>query len=192
MGRLSHERDWRCRRPIWARRLQVPVAAILLAGLVGERVSGACPPEAAIVEAPVTNAPLGALVSFCLQATGCPPFNYQWRKNGVDLPGETNACLMLTNITVGDGGSYRAGVFNESGAILSGEGLLLVTVRLLPGNDNFDNRRLLTAVSNSVSGDNSAATREPAEPLHFNRPGSNSVWYTWRAPATGIVTFDTR
>ena len=41
-------------------------------------------------------------------------------------------------------------------------------------------------------GTNSAATREIGEPYHAGKFGSNSVWYVWHAPATGIATFDTR
>src|SRR5205823_3893780 len=41
-------------------------------------------------------------------------------------------------------------------------------------------------------GDNLLATREIGEPLHDGKPGTNSVWLSWRPLASGIVTFDTR
>src|SRR5207302_6942049 len=41
------------------------------------------------------------------------------------------------------------------------------------------------------SGTNVGATREPGEPDHGGKHGSNSVWYVWNPPATGIATFTT-
>jgi hypothetical protein len=149
-------------------------------------------PISARVEPASTNASLGSAITLCLEATGTGPFTYQWNKNGINLPDQTNQCLTLTNLTQADGGSYRASVRNVTGALASEEGLVIITVNVVAGADPFGSGTMLAAVTNSVRGPNFAATREAGEPLHLGLNTSNSVWYTWRAPATGIVTFDTR
>ena len=51
---------------------------------------------------------------------------YQWQSNLVDLAGETNALLVLSNAVAGDSGSYQVVVSNVSGAITSSVAVLLV------------------------------------------------------------------
>jgi hypothetical protein len=51
---------------------------------------------------------------------------------------------------------------------------------------------VLSGASGTVSGTNQFATKEPGEPGHGGKSGGASVWYTWRAPATGIATFHTK
>jgi hypothetical protein len=149
-------------------------------------------PVAARVQPAATNVALGAAVTFCIEAQGGGGFLYQWQKNGVNLPNQTNQCLVLTHIAVADGGSYRATVFNGAGALESEEGLLTVALDLLPGGDQFGSGAPVNVASNSVKGASFSATREIGEPQHFNLQTSNSVWYVWTAPASGIVTFDTQ
>jgi hypothetical protein len=149
-------------------------------------------PLAARVEPASTNATLGSSVTLCVEALGSGPFFYQWQKNGLNLLNQTNQCLTVTNITIADGGSYRATVFHAAGALESEEGLLIVALSSLPGADEFTNGTPISVASNSVLGTSFAATREIDEPFYLGLRTSNSVWYTWRAPASGIVTFDTR
>ena len=162
----------------------------LLIELVPGSIAGQ--PIAAHVVPSMTNAALGSSVTFCVQVQGSGAFSYQWQKNGLNLSGQTNPCLALTNIAIADGGSYRATVFGSTTALESEEGLLIVTLNSLPGADQFGNGTAISAASNSVLGASFSATREPDEPLHFGLSTSNSVWYRWRAPTNGIVTFDTR
>jgi len=65
-----------------------------------------------------------------------------------------------------------------------------------PTNDNFDYRRRLLGFSTSDTGSNVGFTGEPGEPNHagvnFGVPGwVNSGWWTWTAPASGLVTLNT-
>jgi hypothetical protein len=144
------------------------------------------------VDPPAANAALGTAVTFCAEAQGTGPFNYQWQKNGLNLPDQTNRCLALTNIAIADGASYRATVFTAAGAVESEEGVLTIALVSLPGADQFANGAPISVASNSVKGVSIGATRENGEPRHFSLSTSNSVWYSWRAPASGIATFDTR
>jgi len=67
----------------------------------------------------------------------------------------------------------------------------LVSSSLSARNDNFNQAQALSGANGSVAGDNSGATRETGEPNHATDRGGASVWYQWRAPASGLVTFDT-
>lgn len=149
-------------------------------------------PSAAWIEPPATNAVLGSSLTLCALAQGTGPFSYQWQKNGLNLPNQTNECLTLSPVGVSDGGSYRATVSNPAGALASEESLVLVTLNLLPGADRFVEAQVIAAPSNTVRGFSFGASREPEEPRHSDLSTSNSVWYVWTAPVSGIVTFDTR
>jgi hypothetical protein len=60
-----------------------------------------------------------------------------------------------------------------------------------PANDNFTNRIYLTGLSVSTQGSNIGGTREPGEPVAGNIATSSfdqSVWWSWSAPANGLLT----
>lgn len=57
--------------------------------------------------------------------------------------------------------------------------------------DLFSERELVTTADGRASGSNVGATLEIKEPQHGGKPGGHSVWISWKAPADGIVTFDT-
>ena len=59
------------------------------------------------------------------------------------------------------------------------------------GNDRFTNCVALVGDSGTVWGRNTTASRETGEPLHGGVFGTNSVWYCWRSPTSGLVRFDT-
>lgn len=61
-----------------------------------------------------------------------------------------------------------------------------------PANDDFASAIPLgVEPSGSVTGDNTDATRESGEPAIWGVECTNSVWWTWTAPATGVACFDT-
>jgi hypothetical protein len=61
-----------------------------------------------------------------------------------------------------------------------------------PENDNFANREILSGRPwGQVRGSNVRATRERGEPQHVGNSGGKSVWWSWRALATGTVVFHT-
>lgn len=60
-----------------------------------------------------------------------------------------------------------------------------------PANDNFANRITLSGSSVTVTGTNVNATKELGEPDHAGNVGGKSVWYTWTAPSSGVVSIDT-
>jgi hypothetical protein len=68
----------------------------------------------------------GSNVVFTVTAIGTDPVRYQWRFNGVDIPGATNSSLPLANAQADDDGDYSVRVSDASGSILSAPGRLLV------------------------------------------------------------------
>ena len=63
---------------------------------------------------PTNNVFSGTTVSFTEIAYGLAPLHYQWRTNGVIIPGATNSILTLSNTTTAVSGSYSVLVSNSS------------------------------------------------------------------------------
>ncbi len=85
-----------------------------------------------ITVAPTNQSVLaGANTNFNLSAGGTAPLNYQWRKNGGVLPGQTNTSLPLSNVATNDAGSYDVVVSNIAGSTTSSPPAVL-TVNVLP------------------------------------------------------------
>lgn len=55
-------------------------------------------------------------------------------------------------------------------------------------NDQFANRFTIPAAGGTVTGSNATATKEAGEPNHGNVPGGKSVWWSWTAPSSGLVS----
>lgn len=68
----------------------------------------------------------GADAVFTVQATGTGPFTYQWRKNGILIPDETEDTLSVLSVTEEDQGDYQVAVTNVVGTRLSNPATLLV------------------------------------------------------------------
>ncbi len=61
---------------------------------------------------------------------GFAPISYRWRRDGMELPGQTNAALSLLDVTTNDAGQYDVVLSNHLGTITSSTAAL--TVRTLP------------------------------------------------------------
>lgn len=61
----------------------------------------------------------GGPVTFDVTAGGTPPLSYQWRKDGGDIPGATNASLTIDQVTAADAGVYDVVVTNTCGEVTS-------------------------------------------------------------------------
>ncbi|HEY9510135.1 MAG TPA: hypothetical protein VIV82_09770 [Verrucomicrobiae bacterium] len=57
-----------------------------------------------------------------------------------------------------------------------------------PQNDDLTHAILLSGKRKHISATNVGATCEAGEPLHLGNPSGSSVWYSWKAPASGRVT----
>jgi len=146
-----------------------------------------------ITAQPVNQSVLpGATINLSVTASGSPPLRYQWRLNGVNIPGANAATLTITNAQPADGGSYSVVVANVGGTIISDSILCLISSPFLSFSDDLDASSTITSASGIGSGSNVGATRETGETNHVGKVGGRSVWLNWIAPATGIATFNTR
>ncbi len=155
----------------------------------------------------------GETVTLNTVASGSPSPTYQWRLNGVNVPGAIYPTFAISNALPSNGGSYNVIVANIGGAISSDIATVIITSPALPFADDLsaDDRRQgalargahsgsrhptyhkgpITSASGVGSGDNRTASKEPGEPNHAGKPGGKSVWLRWIAPASGIATFST-
>ena len=69
---------------------------------------------------------VGDSVVFSVVASGTPPLSYQWRHNGVDIPGANTAALVLPAVSPSDAGSYYVVVGNAAGSVNSAVASLTV------------------------------------------------------------------
>lgn len=81
-----------------------------------------------------TTVQAGATAQFTVTAEGIPPLYYQWRKEGLNIAGETNTTLTLNAVTFFDPGSYSVTVWNSAGSVTSSPAQLTVfsAMTLLP------------------------------------------------------------
>lgn len=63
---------------------------------------------------------LGQKISFTVNASGDLPLSFQWRLDGVELFGQTNKTLSITNAQPSDEGDYTVAVANALGEVVSG------------------------------------------------------------------------
>ena len=61
----------------------------------------------------------GDTVNFSVAAGGLNPLRFQWRFNGANLAGQTNALLTLANASTNNAGGYSVVVTNSYGAVTS-------------------------------------------------------------------------
>src|SRR5207244_1345306 len=78
------------------------------------------------------------------------------------------------------------GLFGSSGRIV-----LRIFPTPPPANDNFGNRIVINGTPAQMVGNNVNATSEAAESNPFQNSPSKTVWWSWVAPASGIVIIDT-
>ncbi|HTL55015.1 MAG TPA: SBBP repeat-containing protein, partial [Candidatus Limnocylindrales bacterium] len=72
----------------------------------------------------------GDTVFFSIAATGAEPLSYQWRFDGFDIPGATNAMLTLPYIQTSQAGDYSVVVANSIGLTASAAARLIISPRL--------------------------------------------------------------
>lgn len=62
---------------------------------------------------------VGTNYTMFVSALGSQPLHYQWQRNEVDVPGQTNGSLTVTNVNGLNAGSYRVVVSNAAGTAIS-------------------------------------------------------------------------
>ncbi len=169
------------------------VAAVYNAGAGGKCKSGVGP---TIFIQPASQVLLpGSNATFSASAVGTAPLAYQWQKdgfklnNGGNISGANTSSLTVSNTQTGDIGNYQVTIINGFGSATSVVASLSTGVP--PPNNAFGSAQAVSGSSGSVAGNNANATKQANEPNHAGNAGGASVWYTWTAPSTSPVTFDT-
>ena len=137
---------------------------------------------------------IGTNVVLNLKATDAS--NWQWLLNGSAIDGATNNTYSILAAQPLNSGSYQVVVGNAVAFVDSAPAL----VQILSGsgaapaatNDNFANRISINPLLGPVLGNNQNATSEPNEPQHDGKPGGKSIWYTWQAGFTGVISLGTQ
>lgn len=142
---------------------------------------------------------LGLPLTLVVDALSALPLRYQWRLNGVNIPGATNNSLFIPLFQLEHAGSYTVLAINDLGVTASHPAELRPILTLgLPFEDNFADRRPVTGLSVLGLGQNLNATVESGEPQHAGKAGGKTKWITWQSLFGGIAsvrttgsTFDT-
>ncbi|MFZ4430117.1 MAG: immunoglobulin domain-containing protein, partial [Phycisphaerales bacterium] len=72
-------------------------------------------------------ASVGQTASFTASATGSAPISYQWRKNGVNIPGATSSTLTFASVDAADAGVYSCVATNACGSTVGTSAELFIT-----------------------------------------------------------------
>lgn len=102
------------------------VGPALLGTIQQAQVSIVDLPAIAAQPTPAT-VPAGGSVNLTVTATGIGTLTYQWKKNGVNIPGATAPTLSFMGLQVGDSGSYTVAISNAGGTTTSNPVQLTVT-----------------------------------------------------------------
>lgn len=117
----------------------------------------------------VTN---GSNATFTVIATGTGLIQYQWKKDGVLIPGETNQTLELTNVTLADMGSYSVVVQDDISSVESAPAQLVVLL----------NPIILQQPQSQIVFAGSTVVFDVVA------TGTPPLGYRWRRVSTGLVT----
>jgi M6 family metalloprotease-like protein len=85
---------------------------------------------------------------------------------------------------------FQAGSFFD-GVNTTPFGSLKFNFSARPANDDFAAATAISGATGAANGTNANASKETGEPAHAGNSGGSSVWFSWTAPATGPVEFDT-
>ena len=114
---------------------------------------------------------VGSNTSFFVSVAGTLPLKYQWRTNGVNLPGATNSVCTIINTTTNAARSYTVVVTNAAGSVTSSGAVL--TVLVPPAFTSQPTNRTVKVGSNAVF--NATAT------------GTGPLFYQWRKDGGDIA-----
>ncbi len=131
-----------------------------------------------LVTQPVSQSVLaGRWASFAAEASGTAPFTYQWRKDGTNLFGATNASYILGSVRSNHAGAYTVVASNAFGSITSSPPAILTVASVLPGRVIAWGRAASGAVTVPTSLNSVIALAANGEhTLALNRNGTVVAW----------------
>jgi len=120
---------------------------------------------------------VGGSATFSVTASGAAPLNYQWKRNGTDISGQTNNSMSIASAQTTDAGSYNCVVSNSSGSVQSNAANLTVNVS-----------QSAPYITEQLP--NTAASPGDTVTLSFGVAGTAPFSYMWRKETT-ILTNET-
>jgi len=145
----------------------------------------------------------GGQASFTVTAAGTTPITYQWKHTGTNLPGATNATLVITDCSADDAGAYAVGLTNVAGGLVSATATLTF---ITPPADSYEefvvaNKPIGFWRLNETSGTTAVdvagghdgqvfssvvmGTAGPASPAYLGLPANNTA-YTFNGTDSGV------
>ena len=155
----------------------------------------------AITQQPVSLAVTqGSSASFSASASGDTPLSYQWKCNGVNISGATNACYTIPNVQRSQAGNYTVTISNPVGQTNSADATLAVLVpfpgiyntglsddRTLLGDDQVDPHYKLEVNPNNPASSASVVQDSTLYPIAGGPWVQNSSISKWIGPALNTV-----
>ncbi|HWH71745.1 MAG TPA: immunoglobulin domain-containing protein, partial [Candidatus Sulfotelmatobacter sp.] len=146
-----------------------PILATACGGSHSLALIGSGPPRL-LSGLPQRTVRIHSTAYFRMEATGEWPLQYQWRCNGTNLPGATNAWLALRDVGLPQAGLYSIVVSNALGAVTSPEARLNVAPFFIT-----------TDLTNQVRSAGSTVS------LSVGVEGSGPIYYQWRFNGADIA-----
>lgn len=140
-----------------------------LSGLQGFAVSGGSLSPVLLSQPLSVQVDEGGDVQFSVEAGGIQPLFYQWRKDGVLLPGATGSTLSVGSAARPDDGVYEVVVSNEYGSAVSDGAVLTVLSPMRYFADGVEVAGSLGVVDSVVI---TLAGPHPDWPVYFTLDGS--------------------
>jgi Lamin Tail Domain/CotH kinase protein/Immunoglobulin domain/Bacterial TSP3 repeat len=118
--------------------------------------------------------------TFSVVAGGTPPLSYQWRFNGNNLAGATNATLLLQNLLTNQAGLYTVLVQNTAGSVLSAAAQLTLLIPATITQQPTNRSQLVTFNTNTM-------TYNPTNvSIVVSAFGTGTLGYQWRFNGVNI------
>lgn len=153
--------------------------ACLRTGICQPLPSPASPP-ATLFTAPVItmdpqsqSANIGGNVTLEVAATGTGPLSYQWRKDGIDIPGAISDELILLNLEASAGAAYSVVVYNAYGYAISMSAILTMSAPL-------------TGIVITVQPQGGSVAAGGSHTFSVTATGSAPISYQWRKNGVNI------
>lgn len=127
--------------------------------------------------------PLGGSVTFTVGVEGVPPFHYQWVRDGVQLTGQTNEALILSDLERESAGSYSVRVANRYATLASTPARLDVETLLIWTSGNSEALAVPTNLTDVV-----AIAGGAYQCLALRRNGEAAWWGIWPYAETSPPT----
>ena len=138
------------------------------------------------------NVSVGSSVTFSVSASSDTALSYQWQKNGQRIDGATGSSLTLANVQAGDAGSYSVVIENSAGAVTSQLAVLTLILPQLQGGRTAEQAPPPIETRQGIFDGGSNAASSGAVVRRSSTPNTGEDrWFSWKAPASGIVTFST-